>query len=125
MQSERHGSRLARGMVTVACGLLVSAGAIADEGLGLKVDSLRFELGTFADHLVSVGPALGGIGEGVVVDADHVDVRIGRLRAGFIAVDELDDRRHVFPAGDDADGQGETNGKSNDDDHASDHKRRV
>ena len=50
MQSERHGSRLARGMVTVACGLLVSAAAIADEGLGLKVDSLRFELGAFADH---------------------------------------------------------------------------
>ena len=50
MQCERHGSRLARGMVTVACGLLVSAAAIADEGLGLKVDSLRFELGAFADH---------------------------------------------------------------------------
>lgn len=50
MQSERHGSRLARGIVTVACGLLVSAGAIAAEGLGLKVDSLRFELGAFADH---------------------------------------------------------------------------
>ncbi|HHW64573.1 MAG TPA: hypothetical protein GX403_11635, partial [Rhodocyclaceae bacterium] len=50
MQSERHGSRLARGIVTVACGLLVSAGAIAAEGFGLKVDSLRVELGAFADH---------------------------------------------------------------------------
>lgn len=38
-------------MVALACGLLVSAGAIAqDAGLGLRVDSLRLELGVFADH---------------------------------------------------------------------------
>lgn len=82
MQSERHGSRLARGMVTVACGLLVSAAAIADEGLGLKVDSLRFELGAFADHPGASGDGFaqmaisagGGEGDWIYALGARVDV---------------------------------------------------
>lgn len=50
MQGEGKG-RLWRGVVAVASGLMVSAGALAEgEALGLKVDTLRFELGGFADH---------------------------------------------------------------------------
>ncbi len=43
-----HTGRLLRGMVSLASGMLLATGALAaDGGLGLKVDSLRVELGGF------------------------------------------------------------------------------
>ena len=47
----KHMGRLLCGMVAVACGVLLSTGALAaDEGLGLRVETLRVELGGFTDN---------------------------------------------------------------------------
>ena len=53
-----HTGRLLRGMVSLASGMLLATGALgADGGLGLKVDSLRVEVGGFTDHPRASGDA--------------------------------------------------------------------
>ena len=57
-----HTGRLLRGMVSLASGMLLATGALAaDGGLGLKVDSLRVELGGFTDHPRASGDAFASV----------------------------------------------------------------
>ncbi len=71
-------------------------------GAGLAAGA-EDHVGPVADELLGVRGALVGRSEGLVVDLQHLDLGVDGLGAGFVAVHQLHDRRHVLAPPDDAD----------------------